>query len=210
MTSAGVLALDRLDERAVDQAELEVLAPVPHREWRRFDQVRERIERPFGLAQAEREPGPLLFARAGVEEPQQQRARRLGRRRRPAADVEYARRTVRAQLAAKPGRPTSGPSRRRRAGDRDRRAQCRCHCRRDRSAPWAAFKTEVAQQLGIGFDLLGRGGRATAAPASARARWRWHAPPRGRSRQAGSGAPRQSRSPPRRSATTGQAPRRPR
>ena len=210
MTSAGVLALDGLNERAVDQAELEIRPPVPHRKWRRLDQVRERIERPFGLAQAEREPGPLLFARAGVEKPQQQRARRLGRRRRPAADVEHARRTLRAQLAAKPARPTSGPSRRRRAGDRDRRAQCRCHCRPDRSAPWAAFEAQGRAAAGHRLRSSGRAGRATAAPASARARWRWRAPPRGRSRQAGSGAPRESRSPPRRSATTGQAPRRPR
>ena len=47
----GVASLDRLDERAVDEAELEVGAAVPHRKRRRLDQVSERIERAFGLAQ---------------------------------------------------------------------------------------------------------------------------------------------------------------
>ena len=48
----GVAALDRLDEGAVDQAEAEVGAAVPHRERRRFDEVGERVERRFGLRRA--------------------------------------------------------------------------------------------------------------------------------------------------------------
>ena len=81
MTSAASRALDRADERAVDQAELEVRAAIPHREWRRLDQLGQRIERGFGLAKPKRQLGPLLLGRADVEEPQQQRPGRLARRR---------------------------------------------------------------------------------------------------------------------------------
>ena len=36
----GVRPLDCMDEGAVDQAELQIGTPIPHRKWRGFDQVR--------------------------------------------------------------------------------------------------------------------------------------------------------------------------
>ena len=60
---------DRMNERAVDEAQLEVRTAVPHREWRGFDQVSQAVERTFGLAQPEREAGTILFLSADVEEP---------------------------------------------------------------------------------------------------------------------------------------------
>ena len=45
-------ALDRMDERTVDEPQLEVRAAVPHREGRGFDEVGQRIERGFGLPQS--------------------------------------------------------------------------------------------------------------------------------------------------------------
>ena len=109
ITSAASRALDGLDERAVDQPEPEIGAAVPHRERRGLDQMGERVERAFRLAQAERQLRPLFFAGAIVDEPQQHGTRRLAPRRRPAAHVEHAARALRADVARQsPGRRARG------------------------------------------------------------------------------------------------------
>src|SRR5215203_4340290 len=95
-----IVALDGLDERIVDEAELEVRPAVPHGERRRFDELRKRIERAFGLAQAQCQPGSVLLASAGVEEPEEDGARRLWIRRMAAPHFEYAWRAVCAHLAS--------------------------------------------------------------------------------------------------------------
>src|SRR5262249_61438581 len=64
-----ILAFDGIDEGAVDEPEPEVGSAVPHRKGRGFNQVRQRTERPFGLAEAECELRPLLLTDAGVEKP---------------------------------------------------------------------------------------------------------------------------------------------
>src|SRR4029079_13038871 len=85
----GIPALDRLDEGAVDETELQVGAAVPHRKRRSLDEVRQRAERALRLAEPERKVGPLLFAGAGVEEPQEHNPRRLARCR-SAANIKDA------------------------------------------------------------------------------------------------------------------------
>ena len=70
---------------------LQVGAAMPHRERRRLDQLGQRVERALGLAQAQREVGALGLGAAGVGQPQQHGAGRLGRRGRAAAHLEHAR-----------------------------------------------------------------------------------------------------------------------
>ena len=86
---SGVLTFHRLDESAVDEAELEVRTPIPHGERRCFDKVRQRSERTLRLAEPKRELRSLLFTGAGIDEPQQQRTWRfIGRR--TATDIEHS------------------------------------------------------------------------------------------------------------------------
>lgn len=53
----------------------------------------QRIERALGLVKAQRKLGSRFLADAGVEQPQQQRSRRFGRRRGSTADIEHSTRS---------------------------------------------------------------------------------------------------------------------
>ncbi len=48
----GVFAFDGVNERTVHQAQLQIRAAIPHREWSSFDEMRERVECAFGLTKA--------------------------------------------------------------------------------------------------------------------------------------------------------------
>ena len=110
------------------------------------------LERAFGLPQPQRELGALFLARAGVEEPQQQRARRFGRRRRPAANLEHPAGAVRPHLARDPAGGRAG---------RFHFADERLKILGDNPAvvtgqfgktPRLSAKAELAYQLRIGLD----------------------------------------------------------
>ena len=111
----GIAPFDGMHESAVDQAELEIRPAVPHREGRRFNHLGQRVDRSFGLPQPKCELGSLLLDSADIDEPQQQRPRRLPWRCRASANIVHSTDAVRADVARYP--------RRRRSGNLDHRAQ---------------------------------------------------------------------------------------
>ena len=64
-----IAALDRGNERAVDEAKAKIGAAVPHREWRRLNQMSQGIQRSLGLLEAPRQFGALGLRPASVEQP---------------------------------------------------------------------------------------------------------------------------------------------
>ena len=95
----GVAALDRVDEGAVDQPQLEIGPAVPHRERRGLDDLRQGVDRGLGLPQPESDLCAIFLRRADVDTPQQEGPGRLTGRRGPAADVEYPPGPLRVDLA---------------------------------------------------------------------------------------------------------------
>ena len=86
----SIARLDRLDERAVHEAEAEVRAPVPHRERSGLDQLRQGIERRLGLPDAQRQLGTFSLRRTCVGQPEQHCSSLFRRRSRPASNLEDA------------------------------------------------------------------------------------------------------------------------
>jgi len=85
-----IARLDRRDERRIDQPKAHVGAAIPHRKWRALDQVGQRIERGFGARQLVGELEPLGLGPGRVEQPQQQRAGGVRRRRQAPAHFDRA------------------------------------------------------------------------------------------------------------------------
>ena len=96
----GILAFDGFDERTVDEPEAKVGPAVPHRERRGFDQVRERIQRGFGLPEPHRQPARSSSPALVSKQPQKHGARRFRRRSWATANLEHAARAATRTLSA--------------------------------------------------------------------------------------------------------------